>query len=37
MSPSTMSPGLVQLEEMHERTEQLREEAAQAERAAFLR
>jgi hypothetical protein len=36
MSPSTMSPDLVQLKEMHERTEQLREEAAQAERAAFL-
>jgi hypothetical protein len=31
-----MSPDLVQLKEMHERTEQLREEAAQAERAAFL-
>jgi hypothetical protein len=31
-----MSPDLVQLKEMHEQTEQLREEAAQAERAAFL-
>jgi hypothetical protein len=31
-----MSPDLVQLKEMHERTEQLREQAAQAERAAFL-
>jgi hypothetical protein len=36
MSPSTMSPDLMQLKEMHERAEQLREEAAQAERAAFL-
>jgi hypothetical protein len=31
-----MSPDLMQLKEMHERAEQLREEAAQAERAAFL-
>jgi hypothetical protein len=31
-----MIPDLMQLKEMHERAEQLREEAAQAERAAFL-
>jgi hypothetical protein len=36
MSTSTMSPDLVKLREMHERTERLREEAAEAERAAYL-
>ena len=37
MSASMMSPDLAQLKEMHERAEQLREEAAQGERTAFLR
>jgi hypothetical protein len=37
MSASTMSPDLAQLRQMHEQAEQLREEAAEAERAAFLR
>jgi hypothetical protein len=32
-----MSPDLAQLKEMHERTEQLRAEAADAEQAAYLR
>jgi hypothetical protein len=36
MSTSTMSPDLVKLKGMHERTEQLREEAAEGERAAYL-
>ena len=36
MSTSTMRPGLTQLEERHQRTEQLCEEAAQAERATFV-
>jgi hypothetical protein len=36
MSASTMSLDLTQLKEMHERTEQLREEAAEAERAVFV-
>jgi hypothetical protein len=37
MSASTMSTELAQLKEIHEHAEQLREEAAEAERAAFLR
>ena len=37
MSASTMSPDLAQLKQMHEHAEQLREEAAEAERAAFVR
>ena len=37
MSASTMSPDLAHLKQMHERAEQLQEEAAEAERAAFLR
>jgi hypothetical protein len=37
MTASTMSPDLAQLKELYERAEQLREEAAEAERAAFLR
>jgi len=36
MSTLTISPGLAQLEELYERTEQSREEAAEAERAAFV-
>ncbi|MBV9449048.1 MAG: hypothetical protein JO345_24435 [Streptosporangiaceae bacterium] len=36
MSAATISPELVQLEELHERAEQLCEEAAEAERAAFV-
>ena len=36
MSTSTMSPDLVKLKEMHERTERLQEEAAEGERAAYL-
>ena len=36
MSASTMSLDLPQLREMHERAERLREEAADAERAAYL-
>ncbi|MGH3933584.1 MAG: hypothetical protein ACRDS1_01135 [Pseudonocardiaceae bacterium] len=36
MSASTMSLDLGQLREMHERAERLREEAADAERAAYL-
>jgi hypothetical protein len=36
MNTSTMSSDLVQLKESHERAEQLREEAAEAERAAFV-
>ena len=36
MSASTISPDLAHLKEMHERAEQLREEAAEAERAAFV-
>jgi hypothetical protein len=34
MSASTMSPDLAQFKQMHEHAEQLREEAAEAERAA---
>lgn len=37
MSASTLSPDLAQLKEAHEHAEELREEAAEAERAAFLR
>jgi hypothetical protein len=37
MTTSTMSPDQAQLKAMHERAEQLREEAAEAERDAFLR
>jgi hypothetical protein len=36
MTTSTMTPDLAQLKEMHERAEQLREEAAEAERVAFV-
>jgi len=36
MSASTMSPDLAQLKETHGRTEQLREEAAEAERVTFV-
>jgi hypothetical protein len=36
MTTSTMSPDLAPLKEMHERAEQLREEAAEAERVAFV-
>lgn len=36
MRASTMSLDLAQLREMHERAERLREEAADAERAAYL-
>ncbi len=36
MRASMMSPDLGQLREMHERAERLREEAAEAERAAYL-
>ncbi|MDQ3764701.1 MAG: hypothetical protein M3460_25170 [Actinomycetota bacterium] len=36
MSTLTISPDLAQLEELHERAEQLREDAAEAERAAFV-
>lgn len=36
MSISTMSPDLAQLSELHECAEQLREEAAEAERAAYV-
>jgi hypothetical protein len=37
MNASTMSPELAQLKETHERAEQLREEAAEDERVAFVR
>lgn len=36
MSTSAISPDLAQLRALHERAEQLREEAAEAERAAFV-
>jgi hypothetical protein len=36
MSASTISPDLAHLKEMHERAEQLRKEAAEAEQAAFV-
>ncbi|HET9256642.1 MAG TPA: hypothetical protein VFO16_15780 [Pseudonocardiaceae bacterium] len=36
MSTSTMSPDVAELRELHERAEQLREEAAEAERGAFV-
>ncbi len=36
MSASTMNLDLAHLTEMHERAERLREEAADAERAAYL-
>jgi len=36
MTTSTMSTDLAQLKEMHERAEQFREEAAEAERIAFV-
>jgi hypothetical protein len=36
MSTSTITPELAQLRENHERAERLREEAADAERAAYL-
>ena len=36
MTTSTMSPDLAQLKQMHEHAEQLREEAAEAERVAFV-
>lgn len=36
MTTSTMSPDLAQLKEMHERADQLREDAAEAERVAFV-
>lgn len=36
MSASTMSPDLAQLKQMHEQAEQLCEEAAETERAAFV-
>lgn len=36
MTASTMNLDLAQLREMHERAERLREEAAEAERAAYL-
>jgi hypothetical protein len=36
MSASTMSPDLAHLKETHERAEQLRQEAAEAERVAFV-
>ncbi len=36
MSASTMSPDLAQLKERHERDEQAREQAAEAERVAFV-
>jgi hypothetical protein len=36
MSTSTINPDLAQLKELYERAEQLREEAAEAERAAFV-
>jgi len=36
MNASTMSPDLVQLREIHERAVRLREEAAEAEHAAYL-
>ena len=36
MSVSTMSLDLAHLKEMHERAEQAREQAAEAERAAFV-
>ena len=36
MSTSTSRPKLAQLKQMHERAEQLREEAAEAERVAFV-
>jgi hypothetical protein len=37
MSASTMSLDLAQLKQIHERAEQLRQEAAAAEHAAFVR
>jgi hypothetical protein len=37
MSASTLSPDLAQLKQIHEHAEQLREEAAEAERSAFVR
>jgi hypothetical protein len=37
MSTSTVSPDLARLKAMHEHAEQLQEEAAEAERAAFVR
>jgi hypothetical protein len=36
MTTSTISADLTQLKEAHERAEQLREEAAEAERVAFV-
>jgi hypothetical protein len=36
MTTSTMTPDLVHLKETHERAEQLREQAAEAERVAFV-
>jgi hypothetical protein len=36
MTTSTMTPDLAQLRQLHERAEQLREEAAEAERVAFV-
>ena len=36
MSTVTISPDLAQLEERHERAERLCEDAAEAERAAFV-
>jgi hypothetical protein len=36
MSTLTISPELAQLEELHERAERLVQEAAEAERAAFV-
>jgi hypothetical protein len=36
MSTSTLNPGLAQLREQHKRAEQLCEDAAEAERAAYL-
>ena len=36
MTTSTMTPDLAQLKQMHGRAEQLREEAAEAERVAFV-
>lgn len=36
MTTSTISPDPAQLKQMHERAEQLREQAAEAERVAFV-
>ena len=36
MTTSTMTPDLAHLKETHERAEQLREDAAEAERIAFV-